>query len=163
MNTPQQIQDSSPIFYSQLPPPAIYIQPPQLCPNYGQPPPPQIHNRPPFSNGQATFKHDPVIIDGALGVVRLNDPNNPANSEKPVKMKCPSCEENITTVTKYVTSCDTYILAIVLVLVGCICLFWVPFVCKSCKNVIHSCPECNAVCGRFDRHYKGNRVYASRR
>ncbi|CAC5394313.1 unnamed protein product [Mytilus coruscus] len=116
MNTPQQIQDSSPIFYSQLPPPAIYIQPPQLCPNYGQPPSPQIHNRPPFSNGQATFKHDPDIIDGALGVVKLNDPNNPANSEKPVKMKCPSCEENITTVTKYVTSCDTYILAIVLVL-----------------------------------------------
>ncbi|XP_063426666.1 lipopolysaccharide-induced tumor necrosis factor-alpha factor homolog [Mytilus trossulus] len=147
MNTTEQVRDKSPISYSQIPPPAIYNDPPQLSP-YGQPPNP---------HGQATLQHHPVTI-GVVHVVNVKDPNNPANSKTPVRMKCPACGENITTVTKYVTDCDSYIKAIVLLLVGCICLFWMPLVCKCCKNVIHSCPKCEAVCGRYG-HYD-NRVHA---
>ncbi|CAG2213842.1 unnamed protein product [Mytilus edulis] len=152
MYTTEQIRDKSPISYSQVPPPAIYNDPPQLYPYrqppptqihnhyqppyspcgqppqpqihnqplyspYGQPPPPQIHNQPPYSHGQATFQHHPVTI-GVVHVVNMRDPNNPANSKYPVRMKCPACGENITTVTKHVTDCDSYIKAIVLLLVG---------------------------------------------
>lgn len=131
MYTTEQIRDKSPISYSQVPQPAIYNDPPQLSP-YRQPPPPQIHNKPPhspygqspqsqihnqppYSHGQATFQHHPVT-SGVM--VNMRDPNNPSNSKYPVRMKCPACGEDITTVTKYVTDCDSYIKAIVLLLVG---------------------------------------------
>nr|XP_033818921.1 LITAF domain-containing protein-like [Geotrypetes seraphini] len=57
---------------------------------------------------------------------------------------CASCHQNITTKVNHVTGMLSWIIFIVLCLLGCwfgCCL--IPFFVNSCKDVDHFCPNCN--------------------
>ncbi|XP_065052508.1 cell death-inducing p53-target protein 1 homolog [Rhopilema esculentum] len=74
-----------------------------------------------------------------------------AFGEFPVSMTCPSCRASI--VTAVVTEPGTF--AYLLFFLMCIFGFWIccciPFCIDSCKDAIHSCPNCRAQLGVYKR------------
>ncbi|CAG8643286.1 1760_t:CDS:2, partial [Cetraspora pellucida] len=61
----------------------------------------------------------------------------------PVKTLCTSCSKLITTQIHHKNGKFVYILAMGLFSLTVV-LFWVPFVVDSCKDVTHSCPNCDS-------------------
>ncbi|CAG8500319.1 942_t:CDS:2 [Cetraspora pellucida] len=61
----------------------------------------------------------------------------------PVKTQCASCSKLITTQIHHKNGKFVYILAMGLFSLTVV-LFWVPFVVDSCKDVTHSCPNCDS-------------------
>ncbi|VDN54299.1 unnamed protein product [Dracunculus medinensis] len=77
-----------------------------------------------------------------------NDVNPPhvkkVCTAKPYDELCPECRCKVRTRQKFITGRLTWILAII----GClffIPLAVVPFVVRPCKDVLHFCPNCNAL------------------
>ncbi|XP_052791286.1 lipopolysaccharide-induced tumor necrosis factor-alpha factor homolog [Mya arenaria] len=69
-----------------------------------------------------------------------------------VLMRCPHCHADISTTTSFETGTCAYLWCIGLCLIGCdmgCCLL--PFCCDACKDVVHSCPNCNQVISRYSR------------
>ncbi|ORX84774.1 hypothetical protein K493DRAFT_341873 [Basidiobolus meristosporus CBS 931.73] len=95
-------------------------------PQQPQPPNPQYANRPP----QVT----PIMVAPVETVVIVN-------SRKPVAMVCPFCRTDIVTKTShapgFMSGCGSILLCFI-----CWPLFWVPFVCTGCMDVVHTCPRC---------------------
>lgn len=169
---------SQPSAASSVPGPANYGNTAQPTP--GQPPPPPygFNTQPPPSYGQATqpitgqppptygqaqtvnIQMDPNTAAMMQGIIAMVDPNNPATNENSVRMKCPSCQQDITTSTEYVTGSCTYLTCVFCFFMGCFPLCWLPFIMNNFKDVIHRCPSCNAECGRFVRQNQrsGGRV-----
>jgi lipopolysaccharide-induced tumor necrosis factor-alpha factor len=72
--------------------------------------------------------------------------------EYPVQTTCGHCHASVTTSTMYETGTLTWLVAGILILVGCwlgCCL--IPFCVDGCKDVIHSCPNCHQIIGRYKR------------
>lgn len=72
--------------------------------------------------------------------------------DTPMRMNCPSCKADIITSTNYEVGTLTWVIAGVIFLVGCVggcCL--IPFCMDGCKDVIHTCPNCRQIIGRYNR------------
>jgi hypothetical protein len=61
---------------------------------------------------------------------------------------CSSCRQQVVTKTKYRISGGTWCMCCVIFFVGGFICCFIPFLMKSCKDVVHLCPECGAVIGR---------------
>ncbi|XP_076095368.1 LITAF domain-containing protein-like [Mytilus galloprovincialis] len=72
--------------------------------------------------------------------------------ETPVRMTCTSCRADILTNTHYENGTFAWVACIFLVFVG-LSLFCclIPFCLNSCKDVVHTCPNCRVTVGRYDR------------
>ncbi|KAH9402052.1 hypothetical protein TYRP_016626 [Tyrophagus putrescentiae] len=76
----------------------------------------------------------------------------PALGPESCRHKCPACHANVMTSTKSVPGTLTWILCIVLVLIGCICgCCLIPFYMDDCLDVEHRCPSCDAYLGKHVR------------
>ncbi|XP_033644556.1 lipopolysaccharide-induced tumor necrosis factor-alpha factor homolog [Asterias rubens] len=69
-----------------------------------------------------------------------------------MQMVCPQCQQSVMTRTAYINGLLLWLV------VGSICLFGgflgcclIPFCISGCKDVAHSCPQCNAYLGTFKR------------
>lgn len=70
----------------------------------------------------------------------------------PMHVICQYCAADVRTSTHYRSGCMTYLLCGLLTMCGCFlgcCL--VPFCIDGCKDVIHTCPNCDQVVGHFER------------
>ncbi|CAG8596587.1 11990_t:CDS:2 [Acaulospora morrowiae] len=68
----------------------------------------------------------------------------------PIKAQCPSCKKFVTTQIHHKNGKCVYALAMGLFGLTVV-LFWVPFFVDSCKDVSHSCPNCNVHLGTRHR------------
>ena len=79
-------------------------------------------------------------------------PRNPVTiwTRMPQTTVCPYCSQNVTTTLVY-NHCGSslpWITCLGLFCSGfCLCC-WVPFLCESCKDVMHLCPLCRSLLGR---------------
>lgn len=76
----------------------------------------------------------------------------PVYGELPADVCCPYCLTRVLTVTTKHHGNLTYAAASLLCFMGCwlgCCL--VPFLIDSCMDVIHTCPNCRAPLGKFNR------------
>ncbi|XP_041363011.1 cell death-inducing p53-target protein 1 homolog isoform X2 [Gigantopelta aegis] len=138
------------------PPPAGYGPPPGGQPGYGPPPaqygygqpgqyPPTGQPAQPGyypQNQQATTV---VVAQPTIAVVQQY-------RESPVHTRCPYCQAEVMTGTHYETGTFTWVICLILALVGCwigCCL--IPFCVDGCKDVIHTCPNCRQQVARWSR------------
>ncbi|CAG2192011.1 LITAF [Mytilus edulis] len=143
------------------PGPASYPPPAYPPPVMGQP----MHGQMPMqtltvNNQTITMQVDPAHAALVANMAQMLDPNNPARNEHPVRMKCPSCHQEVTTETTYIVGSCTYLCCILFFLSGLILCCWLAFFMNMAKDVVHTCPSCKAECGRFVRQQQ-NRVHAS--
>jgi len=68
----------------------------------------------------------------------------------PVTMACPNCGSQVLTETRLTTGSCAWIIAILLCSFLLFFVAWIPLVMDSCKDTVHSCPECRGYVG-FDR------------
>lgn len=76
--------------------------------------------------------------------------------ECPVRTKCPQCQADVLTSTHYETGGFAWMIFGMLAIAGCfVIVTWffccIPFCLDSCKDVVHTCPNCHAVIGRKNR------------
>nr|XP_006822301.1 PREDICTED: lipopolysaccharide-induced tumor necrosis factor-alpha factor homolog [Saccoglossus kowalevskii] len=71
----------------------------------------------------------------------------------PVNVRCPSCHTDIVTVLNYTSGVLAWVICGIICLLGgwLLCLCLIPFCINACKDVVHSCPNCHAVIGKYDR------------
>ncbi|KAI6175444.1 Lipopolysaccharide-induced tumor necrosis factor-alpha factor-like protein [Aphelenchoides bicaudatus] len=70
----------------------------------------------------------------------------------PMCIKCPHCHADIQTTVSYKKGTLAWILCLVLFLVGCWCgCCLIPLYNEGCLDVEHSCPNCHACLGTYDR------------
>jgi len=74
-------------------------------------------------------------------------------SEVPQLATCSTCNEQVMTSVAYVAGSMTWLLCFIIVIfcgwLFCLCL--IPFCMDGCKDVIHSCPNCNRNLGVYKR------------
>jgi len=113
------------------PPPGYFSQPQQQ----GPPPPGVPVQQPGYPAGYPA--PNTAIIVGARW------------SEVPQFATCNSCNEQVMTSVSYVAGSLTWLLCFIIVIfcgwLFCLCL--IPFCIDGCKDVIHSCPNCNRQLG----------------
>ena len=61
---------------------------------------------------------------------------------------CRSCRQLIVTRTEYRIGGGTWCMCCVIFFVGGFLCCFIPFLMKSCKDVVHRCPTCGTVIGR---------------
>ncbi|XP_063413490.1 cell death-inducing p53-target protein 1 homolog [Mytilus trossulus] len=151
-------------------PPQQYGQPPQ---QHGQPPqqygqPPQQHGQPPQQYGQQPQQHvqppnqygqPPPAYGGGqqqqTSTVVVGQPQTlvlqQTYRDSPVRTTCSSCNADVMTAISFEVGTMAWIVA------GCLCIFgfwlccFIPFCVDGCKDVVHTCPNCNHMVGRFNR------------
>ncbi|XP_075264342.1 uncharacterized protein LOC142356286 isoform X1 [Convolutriloba macropyga] len=112
--------------------PATY-PPPQ------EPPPPHPSQYPPQQPPPTSTVVINTVPAGKLGT-------------DPMQVTCPNCQQNVTTQLDYQKGCLTWLIC------GLLCLFGlflgcclIPFCVNSCKDVVHTCPNCKVVIGTHKR------------
>ncbi|ESO06655.1 hypothetical protein HELRODRAFT_64675 [Helobdella robusta] len=103
--------------------------------------PPPIAQQIPLTNTYVAANTHTVVVGSALQA-----------PEYPYNTTCPSCNAPILTAAEYKSGALTWIICVVLTLVGCFlgcCL--IPFCINSTKDVVHTCPRCNIVVGQHKR------------
>ena len=73
-----------------------------------------------------------------------------AFGEYPVACECPVCHQHVTTMTHHENGALVWILCVVLFIFTLIC-FFIPFLIKKLKDVVHTCPNCRCVIGKYQR------------
>ncbi|XP_002739648.1 lipopolysaccharide-induced tumor necrosis factor-alpha factor homolog [Saccoglossus kowalevskii] len=72
--------------------------------------------------------------------------------DTPLATHCHVCQTNVITKIKHDEGLLTWLIAGTLCLFGCWCgCCLIPFCIDECKNVVHSCPNCNHVVGIYKR------------
>lgn len=134
----QQQQYMTPQYQTGGPP---YVNQPGGQPGayYAPPPPGGVYN---VGGGQNT-----VIVTTPTVVVQRNG----IFGDSPLTTTCPSCMNNITTSVTHEVGAMTWIIFAVLCILGCWLCAFIPFCVPSCKDAVHSCPNCRAVIGRHSR------------
>ncbi|XP_066273394.1 lipopolysaccharide-induced tumor necrosis factor-alpha factor homolog [Branchiostoma lanceolatum] len=95
--------------------------------------------------------HTTVIVTGPQPPVCYLPPA-PVLSKYPVGMECPSCHQQVMTKTENVNGQLFWVSVLFLCVFGFwLALCFVPCCVKSVKDVRHSCPQCKAVLGTFQR------------
>ncbi|GAU95147.1 hypothetical protein RvY_06822 [Ramazzottius varieornatus] len=133
--------DPATLNVSDLPP--GYPGQPNTQPAFGGPPPPSFVHQGSTGIG---YPSGPVILT-TIGGFPL-----PNCTPDPCQIQCPSCNNNVLTQTEYEAGAMTWLWAGGLCLLGCwlgCCL--VPFCINETQDVIHKCPNCNSVVGRYRR------------
>ncbi|XP_076070566.1 lipopolysaccharide-induced tumor necrosis factor-alpha factor homolog [Mytilus galloprovincialis] len=136
-------------------PPQQYGQPPQQYGQpqnqYGQPPqqygqPPNQYGQPPAYGGQQ--QQTSTVVVGQPQTLVLQQ----TYRDSPVRTTCPSCNADVMTAISFEVGTMAWVVA------GCLCIFglWlgcclIPFCVDGCKDVVHTCPNCNHMVGRFSR------------
>ncbi|XP_064644660.1 LITAF domain-containing protein-like [Lineus longissimus] len=72
--------------------------------------------------------------------------------EAPVTRTCQHCQAHVTSAVSYTNGMMVWVICGVLAFVGLwigCCL--IPFCLNSCKNVVHTCPNCHQIMGIYDR------------
>ncbi|VDN27371.1 unnamed protein product [Gongylonema pulchrum] len=93
---------------------------------------------------------------GAPFRVSLISSTSPVFGQNPIETDCPFCQAHIVTSTERQAGVLPRIMMLVCFLLGFFlifpwCLCCVPFCTDCCLDVIHSCPSCKRVLGRFSR------------
>uniref|UniRef100_A0A3B5Q1R4 Uncharacterized LOC111608574 n=1 Tax=Xiphophorus maculatus TaxID=8083 RepID=A0A3B5Q1R4_XIPMA len=87
-------------------------------------------------------------------VVQQNQTTQPATpvvvvqarpTEAPGSMLCPHCKTTVVSTTEYKLGMLTWIIVGALFFIGCWPCCLIPFFVGACKDVQHSCPQCNNV------------------
>ncbi|XP_078598651.1 lipopolysaccharide-induced tumor necrosis factor-alpha factor homolog [Branchiostoma floridae x Branchiostoma japonicum] len=117
-------------------------------------PSPGVGNAYPYCGGVTQHPVDPqhttVIVTGPQPVCYL--PPAPVLSKYPVGMECPSCHQLILTKTEYVNGQLFWVSVLLLCVFGFwLVLCFLPCCARPVKDVRHSCPQCKAVLGTFQR------------
>uniref|UniRef100_A0A3P9MT63 Si:ch211-202h22.9 n=1 Tax=Poecilia reticulata TaxID=8081 RepID=A0A3P9MT63_POERE len=81
----------------------------------------------------------PVNQPDAVVVVQVKPTEAPGN------MLCPHCKTTVVTTTEYKLGMLTWIIVGSLFFIGCWPCCLIPFFVGACKDVQHSCPQCNNV------------------
>lgn len=73
-------------------------------------------------------------------------------TEAPMLIVCQHCRATVTTTTHYTIGMMTWLAAGLIIILG----FWllcclIPFCINACKDVSHTCPNCRALVGRYQR------------
>ncbi|XP_046577318.1 cell death-inducing p53-target protein 1-like isoform X7 [Haliotis rubra] len=127
-----------------VPPPVQYPPPGPPPPGYpAHPGYPQQTGQPGYTQGQTSTTV--VVQQPTIAVVQQF-------REAPVQTQCPHCAAQIVTATHYDNGTFTWVICLILCLVGCdffCCL--IPFCVDGCKDVIHTCPNCKAMVARWSR------------
>ncbi|KAK2533384.1 hypothetical protein Q9233_004598 [Columba guinea] len=114
--------------------------------NYPHPyPVPGPEQKPPYM-GQPAPAHNPVTVQ----TVYVQQPV--IFYDRPVQMRCPSCNQMIVTRLSYDSGALTWLSCGGLFLLGCVagcCL--IPFCIDALKDVDHTCPNCSALLGSYKR------------
>ncbi|XP_033230886.1 lipopolysaccharide-induced tumor necrosis factor-alpha factor homolog [Belonocnema kinseyi] len=63
---------------------------------------------------------------------------------------CPNCGAQIMTVIKRKPSKVAYIISALFCVAGCCICAFVPCCMKSCKDVHHTCPNCETFLGKYE-------------
>lgn len=128
--------------YPGMPPPTGYQgMPPPGGPQYGQPYPPS-GPPPPHGHQQGT-----TVVIGAPMVTVVG-----GLREGPVNVTCQQCRQAVVTRVSYETGTLTWLICGAIALFGCWlgCCF-IPFCIDGCKDVRHTCPNCNTTVGVYRR------------
>jgi len=136
------------------PPPQHGYMPPPPPPQQGFAPPPQ--GQPPGGyNPQGYFVPQQTVIvqqttTAAAGGAAVVPVGPVMCGSTPMSMACPHCRASIVTTTHYEVGGMTWLMCMLLfIFTGC--CFWIAFIIDDCKDVVHTCPNCRAVVGRYNR------------
>ena len=120
---------------SSAPPPSGY--------GYGPPPPP-VDYRPPQAQGaHPPYQGQPY----PAGLPPTQTEQNTKFGLTPVKLRCPNCQRDVITNLSYETGLLTWIVVAMMFLLGFWICCWIPFFKNELKDVIHTCPNCQYMCG----------------
>ncbi|EDO42963.1 predicted protein, partial [Nematostella vectensis] len=101
--------------------------------------PPGYGINPPQQHTTVIQQQPTVVVTGGVSF-----------GESPTSMVCPYCQATIVTATSYVPGTCAWLICLVI-----FCFFWpccfLPFVLDGCKDVVHSCPNCQRQVGVFTR------------
>ena len=75
----------------------------------------------------------------------------PLFNASPVKMTCPYCKEDITTITQPKMGLLAWLVSGALCITGLWCYVCIPCCVDDLKDVTHQCPGCNAILGTYKR------------
>ena len=89
------------------------------------------------------------IVGYTTGIVTVS-PGIAQFSDFPVSMVCPHCRNQVVTVVSYEPGNLTWLACFGLFFFT-LCCFWIPFCIKSMKDVVHRCPRCGFVLGKYQR------------
>lgn len=115
--------------------------------------PPQQDPPPPYQTGP---QQPPPVVVTTQPVPMYTNPARMFR-DVPVPVKCMYCSADIVTATSFETGMLTWLACGMILLIGLgIPLLWlgccfIPFCIPSLKDVIHTCPNCNQMVGRYNR------------
>lgn len=132
--------------FSQSPPPPPYSPPEQQQEHLSKkdhgsfasgPPPPGLH-----APQQSVYTQQPTVVVYPAPLFFGPDP---------IPITCPNCHQNVLTETHSASGNLTCMLTTLCCCLGCgICSF-IPCCVRECKDIEHSCPNCEYKLGIFQR------------
>ncbi|KAK9712801.1 RNase H-like domain found in reverse transcriptase [Popillia japonica] len=103
-------------------------------------------------SGPQPLQSENVELEKLLKIRKVNN-ETPYSvvplASKPQILTCPHCQHYVTTEIAVRPSIRTHLKALLLAIC---CLFFIPYVCSSCMNVDHFCPECETYIGTYIRY-----------
>ena len=127
LNDPQPSAPPTGYGYGPPPPPVDY-------------PPPQAQGAPPPYQGQP---YPPAGLPQTQNV--LNQHVNFGTT--PVQLRCPNCHKDVMTNLSYDAGLLTWLAVGIMFLLGFWLCCWIPLLINELKDVTHTCPNCQYVCG----------------
>jgi lipopolysaccharide-induced tumor necrosis factor-alpha factor len=127
----------------------MYCSPQGLPPQgYGQPP---IGYAPqqPYYGQQAMGQQQAVIVTQPVVLPQITVV---AFGDRPIQVQCPHCQATVLTDVSYEAGVMTWLLCVIILVIGCwffCCL--IPFCIDSCKDVVHTCPNCRRQISYYKR------------
>ncbi|XP_059160366.1 lipopolysaccharide-induced tumor necrosis factor-alpha factor homolog isoform X2 [Physella acuta] len=123
-----------------------YPAPQPYPPGYSQPGQPVGMYAQPYSTS-ANYTHGTTVVVAQPAITVIQ-----TFRDMPVHTNCPHCRAEIMTGTHYEVGTFTWVICCIMWLLGCgmgCCL--IPFCVDSCKDVIHTCPNCQQQIARYSR------------
>ncbi|KAI1710782.1 LITAF-like zinc ribbon domain-containing protein [Ditylenchus destructor] len=80
-------------------------------------------------------------------------PSATAMAPHSMRVKCPSCQQQIHTVANPQPGLAAFISGTLLTLFGCILCAWIPCIMQECKDVTHTCPHCGSYLGKYKAYF----------
>ncbi|XP_006822300.1 LITAF domain-containing protein-like [Saccoglossus kowalevskii] len=111
-------------------------------------------NKPPNPNQQAYPSQPPVATQPIHTTTTIvSGPYGTVYRDIPVNVRCASCNTDIVTVVNHTFGVLTWLVCGIICLLGgwLLCLCLIPFCIPACKDVVHTCPNCHATIGKYDR------------